>query len=90
MILLQNLKVLFFEFQISRTCNSLLCKRIIDSERSSLDNAQYLRREAIEISPVALEVSNDELEGLVCKAMSLTGNEVSLDDHQIQKQRIKV
>ena len=49
----------------------------------------------IEISPVPLEVSNDELEGLVCKALSLTGNKVSPDDleachHQIQKQKIKV
>ena len=35
----------FSVLQISKTCNSLLCKRIIDLERSSLDNAQYLRRE---------------------------------------------
>ena len=40
---------------------------MIDLEQSSLDNAQYLRREMIEISPVPLEVSNNELEGLVCK-----------------------
>ena len=35
----------FPELQISKTCNSLLRKRIIVLERSSLDNAQYLRRE---------------------------------------------
>ena len=68
------------ELQISKTCNSLLRKRIIDLERSSLDNAQYLRREMIEISPVPLDVSNNELEGLVCKALSLTENEVYPDD----------
>ena len=66
----------FSELQISKTCNSLLCKRIIYLGQSSLDNAQYLRREMIEIYPVPLEVSNNELEGLVCKALSLTGNEV--------------
>ena len=55
----------FSELQISQTCNSLLCKQIIDLERSSLNNGQYLRREMIEISLVPLEVSNDELEGLV-------------------------
>ena len=58
----------------------------------------------IEISPVLLEISNKELKGLVCKALSLTGNEISPDDvetchclnkkrkyhHQIQKQKIKV
>ena len=56
----------FSELQISKTCNSLLHKRIIDLERSSLNNAQFLRREMIEICSVPLEVSNDELEGLVC------------------------
>ena len=66
----------FSQFQISKTCNSLLRKRIIDLEQSSLDNAQYLRKKMIEISPVPLEVSNNELEGLVCKALSLTGNEL--------------
>ena len=48
----------FSELQISKTCNSLLRKQIIDLARSSLDNAEYLRREMIEISPVPLELSN--------------------------------
>ena len=74
-----------------------------DLERSSLDNAQYLRRDMIEISPVPLELSNNELEGLVCKVLSLTGNEVYPDDleacrrlkkkrkchHQIQSRKLK-
>ena len=72
--------LVFSELQISKTCNSLLPKRIIDLKQSSLDNAQYLRREMIEISPVPLEVSNNELERLVCKVLSLTGNEVYPDD----------
>ena len=61
----------FSELQISKTCNSLLRKRIIDLERSSLGNAQYLRREMIEISPVPLDVLNSELVGLVCKAQKM-------------------
>ena len=79
----------FSELQISKTCNSLLCKQTIDLEQSSLDNAQYLRTEMTEISSVPLEVSNNELEGLVCKALSLTGNEVYPDDleacHRLRK-----
>ena len=43
----------------------------------------------IEFSPVPLEVSNDESEGLVCKALSLTKNEVSSNDleacHRLNK-----
>ena len=46
----------FSELQISKTCNSLLGKRIIDLERLPLDNSQYLRREMIDISPVPLQV----------------------------------
>ena len=70
----------FSELQISKTCISLLHKRITDLEWSSLDNSQYLRKEMTEIFPVLLEVSNDELEGLVYKALSLTGNKVSPDN----------
>ena len=58
----------------------------------------------IEISPVPLaEVSDNDLEGLVCKALSLAGNEVYSDDleachclmkkenhHQIKKQKNEV
>ena len=56
-----------------------------------------------EIFLVPLDVSNNELEGLVCKVLSLTGNEVFPNDlkachllrkkemhHQIQKQKIKI
>ena len=43
----------------------------------------------IEISPVPLEVSNDELEGLVCKALSLTGNKVSPNDLEACHRRKK-
>ena len=66
----------------------IITKQIADLERLSLDNSQYLRREMIEISPVPMEVSN-ELEGLVCKALSLTGNKVSPNDleacHHLKK-----
>ena len=51
----------FSELRISKTCNLLLRKRIIDLERSSLDNAQYLRKEMTEIFPFPLELSIDEL-----------------------------
>ena len=52
---------LITELQMSKTLNSLLHIQITDLERSSLANSQYLRRKMTEISPVPLEVSNDEL-----------------------------
>lgn len=70
----------FSELQISKPCISFLRKRIVDLDQSSLDNAQYLKIETNEISPVPLELSKTELERLVCKALSLTGNDVNLDN----------
>ena len=52
---------LITELQMSKTLNSLLHIPITDLERLSLANSQYLRRKMTEISPVPLEVSNDEL-----------------------------
>ena len=52
---------LITELQMSKTLNSLLHIAITDLERLSLANSQYLRRKMTEISPVPLEVSNDEL-----------------------------
>ena len=49
-------------------------------ERNAVSNAQYHRRESIEINPVPASISNEELE--VCKALSLTGHEVIPDDLQ--------
>ena len=52
---------LITELQMSKTLNSLLHIQITDLERLSLANSQYLRRKMTEISPVPLELSNDEL-----------------------------
>ena len=68
----------FSELQISKPCISFLPKRIVDLDQSSLDNAQYLKTETNEISPVPLELSKTELERLVCRALFLTGNDVNL------------
>ena len=51
-------------------------------ERNAVSNAQYHRRESIEINPVPASISNEELEVNVCKALSLTGHEVIPDDLQ--------
>ena len=47
----------------------------------------------IEISPFPLDISNSEIEGLVCKVLSLTENEVHPNDleacHHLKKKEIK-
>lgn len=52
----------FFWVADFKICNSLLHKWIIDLERSSLDNAQYVLQEKIEISRVLMELLNTELD----------------------------
>ena len=40
------------ELLILKNCNSLLLKRVTNLERNALNNAQYIRRETIEINPI--------------------------------------
>ena len=67
---------------ITRRCNDLLLERITQLERNNLNNAQYNRRETLEINPVPSDIADDVLEQSVCQALSLTGTSVELDDLQ--------
>ena len=66
---------------ITRRCNDLL-ERITQVERNNLNNAQYNRRETLEINPVPSDIADDVLEQSVCQALSLTGTSVEPDDLQ--------
>ena len=70
------------ELLISKNCNSLLLKRITNLERNALNNAQYVRRETIEINPIPQSIPNTDLENKVCQALSLTGTTATPDDLQ--------
>ena len=73
---------------ITRNCNTLLHQRIIQLERNAVNNAQYHRRKSLEINPVLLDIGNNVLEQTVCRAISLTGHDVTPDDlhacHQLK------
>ena len=51
-------------------------------ERNAVNNAQYHRRESLEINSVPTSISDEVLESNICKALSLTGHEVTPDDLQ--------
>ena len=70
------------ELLISKNCNSLLLKRITNLERNTLNNAQYVRRETIEINPIPQSIPNTDLENKVCQALSLTGTTVTLESNR--------
>ena len=50
---------------ISR-CNARQLERITQLEHNNLDNAQYSRRETLEINPLPSDVANYFLEQSVC------------------------
>ena len=65
---------------ITKNCNTLLLQRIIQLERNAVNNAQYHRKESLEVNPVPRDIGDNVLEETVCRAISLTGHEVTPDD----------
>ena len=90
----KRIEILSSELAVSKNCNRLLSERIIQLERNAVNNAQYHRRESIEISPVPASISNEKLEDNICKALSLTDHEVIPDDlqacHRLKKKEIVI
>ena len=78
----RRFEVLSSELAVSKNCNRLLSERIIQLERNAVNNVQYHRRESIDISPVPASIGDEEIRDTICKAFSLTGHEVILDDLQ--------
>ena len=79
---LRRFKIVSSELSIARNCNRLLTERVVQLERNAVTNAQYHRRESVEVNPVSPPTSDKELELDICKALSLTGHEVKPDDLQ--------
>ena len=69
------------KLSISGRCHKLLLKHITQFEHNNLNNAQYNRRESLEINPMSSDIVDDVLEQSVCQALSLTGISVEPDDH---------
>ena len=67
---------------ITRRCNDLLLECITQLERNNLNNAQYNRRETLEINPMPSDIADDVLEQSACQALSLTGTSVEPDNLQ--------
>ena len=76
---LRQYKILSLELTVSKNCNWLLSKRIVQVERNAVSNAQYHGRESLEINPVPATIGDDVLESSICRALPLTGHEVKPD-----------
>ena len=54
--------------------------RNVQLEKNAVSSAQYHRRETLELKPVHQEIHDNVLEDIVCKALSLTDQEVVPED----------
>ena len=61
---------------VTKKCNSLLHSRIVQLEKNAVSNAQYHRRETLELNPVPQDIHDNVLEDTICKALSLIGHNV--------------
>ena len=80
---LRRFEVVSSDLAITRNCDRLLTKKVVQLERNAVTNAQYHWQELVEVNPVPPSISDKELELNICKALSLTGHEVNLDNLQV-------
>ena len=65
---------------IARNANSLLSSRLVDTERQCWANAQYSRRETLEIVGLPKSLTNDKAETEVCQIFQSLDCDVSKED----------
>ena len=90
----QKFSQLKSENSIVKQANSLLSKRLDDMERQCWANAQYSRRDCLEVVGIPDSVQNNELEDKVLIIFKKIGSEVSPRDiegcHHLKKDNDKV
>ena len=91
---LTRFEVFLLDLDITRNCNRLLTETVVQLQMNAVTNAQYHRRESVEVNPVSPPTSDKELELDICKALSLTGHEVKPDDlqacHRLKKKKLVI
>ena len=72
-----NLEKLRSELDITKNVNSLLSDRLTSLERQFWANAQYSRRECVEISGIPKSMEDNALESTLCKIFDKVGMEIN-------------
>ena len=72
----ENFYKLESEINIVKKVNTLLNERVIGRERQCWANAQYSRRECLEVAGIPRDVSNENLEWKVLEVFSKVGCEI--------------
>ena len=79
-LLKENYKRLESDISVSRTVSSLLTDQMNNVERQCWVNAQYARRECLEVVGIPSSVKIKNLEGKVCSVFNRIGVAVNPDD----------
>ena len=91
---LRRFEVVSSDLAITRNCNRLLTKRVVQLESNAVTNAQYHRRESVEVNPIPPSISDEELKLNICEALSLTGHKVKPNDlqacHHLKKKELVI
>ena len=91
---LRRFEVVSSDLAITRNCNRLLTMRVVQLENNAVTNAQYHRRESVEVNPIPPSISDEELELNICEALSLTGHEIKPNDlqacHRLKKKELVI
>ena len=70
------------ELSVVKNVNHLLSKRLVDMERQCWANAQYSRRESLELVGIPQSVKDDDLEKVVTKIVNKVGINITKRDMQ--------
>ena len=68
------------DFLITKNCNTLLHRGIIQSEQNAVNHAQYHCQEFLKVKSVPRDIGDNVLVETVYRAISLTENEVTPGD----------
>ena len=68
------------DLSVTKKVITLLSERLQSIEKQCWTNAQYSRRECLKISGIPSSLSDNDLEDIVCKAITKAGVEVSDKD----------
>ena len=77
-----NFKLLESDLSITKNANTLLHKRLISMERQCWANAQYSRRECIEVAGIPSSVADGDLKTTVCNIAAKINTKLSSCDIQ--------
>ena len=89
-----NFAKLESELIVTKKVNSELQKHVVDLERQCWANAQYSRRECLELAGIPSTVGHDELEGKVVDILNKVGSNIDNDKteacHRISRNNDRV